>query len=436
VLVSGASTNVAAQCPALSTAPGSLDTCFGVNGYVQTDVTGVGAFQGGRVVRAQVDGKLVVGGASRVAGSSGSELFIARYLPNGSLDDTFGGGDGFVKTNLTASTTDSESLQDLVIDGSGRVVVAAQMPAVSSRGNAAFAVLRYTTNGTLDTTFGGSGIVSFGFENRTDAYARTLALRSTGQIVVAGQSGGVLAVAQLKPDGALDSAFGGGGKATFASVVDRRQGPSIYSMVIDGSGRAVLAGNLYQDSLIVRLTPVGALDSSFAGKGWTTVDYYGGGGDYFNAVAITADGKIIAAGRADTPVYKSPPLIDVALVRFLGTGVLDGGFGAAGKVTLDLGGTIDIAHGLVLQADGRIVVSAEATAPDYTTADNAVARFTADGSLDVSFGTLGVTLTDFAGAYTQPYNLVAQNDGGVAKVVVLSTVAHATSVGLTRYFAQ
>src|SRR6476660_648611 len=66
-------------CTPIATTAGSLDTCFGINGYVQTDMTGTNGFQSPNVVRVQSDGRIVVGGQSRVAGSTGTELFVARY---------------------------------------------------------------------------------------------------------------------------------------------------------------------------------------------------------------------------------------------------------------------------------------------------------------------------------------------------------------------
>ncbi len=417
-------------CVPASTAPGSLDTCFGQDGYVQTDVTGASAFQAANVVGVQADGRIVVGGYSRVEGSSGTELFLARYLADGSALDSSFGGAGVVKTRLTATATDTERLTDVALQGDGKIVVAAQMPPTSKKDSEAFAVLRYNADGSLDTTFGSGGVVSFTFTNRTDGWVEALAVLPAGQIVVAGQSGGVLAVARLTTTGALDAGFGSGGKATFSTIVDRRQGPGIQSMVVDGSGRLVLVGGLYQNALVVRLTAAGALDT----KGWTTVDYAGGSGDSFTSVAIDAAGRIVAGGRADTPVNRAPPLTDLGLVRFLPTGALDPSFGAGGKVMQDINGTFDVIHGLAIQADGRIIVSAEATSSDFTMAETVVSRFMSDGALDTTFGSGGFTFTDFAGAYTYPGNLAVQDDGGVMKVVVVSNVGHSTAIGLSRYF--
>ncbi len=426
---------VAAQpCVPLSSTPGSLDTCFGVNGYVETDVTGTGDFQATESVRVDGAGRIVVGGYARVPGSTGTELFVARYVADGSALDTTFGGTGVVKTRLTSSTTDSEVLRDLTVQSNGQIVVAAQMSPASKKGTQMFAVLRYNGDGTLDSSFGTAGIVSFSFANGTDAWPRALAIQPDGKIVVAGESGTALAVARLTASGAFDTTFGTGGKATFASIVDRRQGPSIYAMTLDAGAKPVLVGGLYQKSLIVHLTSSGALDTSFASGGWTTIDYAGGQDDYFTSVAIDNSGRIVAAGRADTPVNRAPPLTDMGLARFLPTGALDATFGTGGKVVQDINGTFDVIHGLAIETDGRVIVCAEATATDYTSSDTVVSRFNANGTLDTAFGMNGFTFTNYPFAYAFPYGLAVQNDNGVMKAVVIEGLNQSRLVGVTRHF--
>ena len=272
---------VAQTCTPVSTSPGALDACFGVNGYVETDVTGTGDFQGVQAVRVQSDGKIVVGGYSRVLGSTGTELFLARYVPDGSVLDLTFGGTGIVKTRLTTIATDSEILKNLAIQPDGKIVAAAQMPPTSKKGSETFAVLRYNVDGTLDGSFGSGGLVTFGFASGADAYARTIAVDGSGRIVVAGESGSLLAVARLLPSGGLDSTFGSGGKATFLAI----SRASTYGMAIDQSSRPILVGGLDALAYIARLTTTGTLDTSFAGKGWTTFAATNNT-NYFTAISI------------------------------------------------------------------------------------------------------------------------------------------------------
>jgi uncharacterized delta-60 repeat protein len=411
--------------------PGSVDTSFGSGGFVLTDVTGNGGLQGPSVIKTQPDDqKLVVGGSAQVAGGTGMSLFLARYNANGSLDTGFGSA-GVVRTNITTSVGDNEYLEDLVIQTDGKIVVAVQLPATSKKSGQTFGVLRYTEAGVLDTTFGAGGLVNFAFTSGTDAYVRAVAVDSRG-IVVAGTSGDVLAVARLNGDGSFDSTFGSGGKATYPGVVAKRLGPSIFAMALDNSSRPVLVGSLYALSLIVRLTTAGALDTTFASKGWTTVDYgRGGGTESFRCLAFDGN-NIVAGGRADTAVNRAPPLADVALVRFTPSGAFDTTFGIGGKVVQDINGTFDIVQGLAIQS-GSIIVAAEASATDYSTADTVIARFTPGGALDTGFGAGGFTFTDFGATRAYPYGVTAQIDNNLPKVVVVSSVNQPFAIALARY---
>jgi uncharacterized delta-60 repeat protein len=432
LIATGFAPGVAAQtCSPVSTAPGSLDTCFGVNGYVETDVTGTGDFQGVQALRVQSDGKIVVGGYSRVLGSTGTELFLARYVPDGSALDLTFGGTGIVKIRLTTSATDSEILKDLAIQADEKIVIGAQMPPTSKKGSEAFAVLRYNVDGTLDTSFGSSGIVSFSFANGTDAWLRTLAIQPDGKIVVAGESGTVLAVARLAPSGAFDSTFGAGGRATFAAIGN----VSTYAIAIDGAGRPLFAGGVGAVAYVARLTTSGALDTSFAGKGWATFAP-GNQTDYFTALAVDPDpaGKIVAGGRATTVVARKGPFYtDMLLVGLLPNGGLDPSFGNGGVTMQDINGTFDVIHGLAIES-GQVIVCAEATATDYTSSDTAVSRFNANGALDTAFGMNGFTLTNYPFANAYPYGLAVQNDNGVMKAVVVESLNQSRLVGVTRYF--
>jgi uncharacterized delta-60 repeat protein len=123
---------------------GTLDTTFSGDGTVTTDF-GNGRLDGAWAIVLQPDGKIVVVGASRVEGDSASEdVALARYLPNGSLDATFS-GDGKVLTDLGSGEGDVATAVALQPDG--KIVVAG----FTHRGD--FALARYLSNGTLDTTF-------------------------------------------------------------------------------------------------------------------------------------------------------------------------------------------------------------------------------------------------------------------------------------------
>jgi uncharacterized delta-60 repeat protein len=154
---------------------GDLDSCFGGDGIVRTDL-GSRNFDEARAVAIQADGKIVVAGWSFTA-SGGRDFALARYLSNGTLDTTFS-GDGTVLTDFGSGSEDQASA--LALQPKGKIVLAG----VS---NEDFALARYLPNGTLDTSFSGDGKVTTDFG--VNAWASALAIQPHyGRLVVAGRS--------------------------------------------------------------------------------------------------------------------------------------------------------------------------------------------------------------------------------------------------------
>jgi uncharacterized delta-60 repeat protein len=178
------------------TSRGAIDRSFGNDGRVTT-VHGYSS-----AVAIQSDGKIVAAGQVEVAGS-GSQLGLARYLPSGLPDPSFG-TDGTV---LTDFALESFSSPEIVIQPDGRIIVACSLD-----GPRRFGLGRYALDGTLDPTFGEGGKVRTRF--RAGSAARAVALQRDGKIVAAGSAGGDFAVARYTPGGTLDQSFGGGGRVT------------------------------------------------------------------------------------------------------------------------------------------------------------------------------------------------------------------------------
>ncbi|MEV6304064.1 delta-60 repeat domain-containing protein [Actinoplanes sp. NPDC051861] len=136
-----------------------------------------------------------------------------------------------------------------------------------------------------------------------------------------------------------------------------------------------------------------------------TTDFFGHT-DRANALVAQPDGKLVAAGEAFRTAGENP---DFALARYTADGTLDAGFGTGGKATADLGGH-DIASALVRQPDGRLLVAGSTLDLDNGAPSVAVARFNADGTLDTTFGDGGKVVTEFAGG-AQAVSAVLQPDG-------------------------
>ncbi len=172
-------------------ADGSLDPTFGVNGQAL-----VADFEQ-RAGALQPDGRIVTAGQYTNSDPFDRGFALARYLPDGSLDPTFGTG-GRVNTSVGGDG----SVGALTLQSDGRIIAAGD--SVSPETGVNFTLLRYLPDGSLDPTFDGDGVVTTHIG--TVSGASGVALQADGEIVVSGRSG----LARYLPDGSLDTTFGGG----------------------------------------------------------------------------------------------------------------------------------------------------------------------------------------------------------------------------------
>ena len=373
---------VAGALPA-GAAPDTLDPTFGGDGIVTTDFGGGNDVARGLAL--QADGKLVAAGATTDP-LGASDFALARYQADGSLDPGFGTG-GRVVTDASGDGGFDEA-NDLAVQPDGRIVVAGMAVVEDDLG---FAIARYDASGALDPSFGGDGIVHV--EDGTDA-ASAVAVRPDGRIVVVGGSGpgGDFELVQLLPDGSLDPAFGDGGRVS----TDFGGADNAQDVVVQPDGRLVVAGQVGPGATcchggLARYDADGSLDETFGDGGLVA---FADEVQHLNAVTVQPDGRIVAAGGAHDV---SPT--DAAVVRLTAAGVPDPSFGGDGTVVTDLGGTNDDLRAVAIDADGGIVAGGtRADSQDATGDDTAVVRYRADGSLDGTFGHGGVVLADAGGA--------------------------------------
>jgi uncharacterized delta-60 repeat protein len=384
---------------------GSLDSSFGSGGKVITD------FGGGseaRAVALQHDGKILVAGSASSSSAAEDDLFsIFRYNADGRLDTSFGTlrNVGTVVTNLGGE----DVALALAFQPDGKIVLAGAT--AISFGN--FSLARYSADGQLDPGFGAAGRVITSMSSNSSA--RGVAVQPDGKIVVTGLSSGDFTLVRYNPDGSLDSGFGSAGK-----VITDFGGPDFsFAIALQPDGKIVVAGSSFFDFALARYDSGGSLDMSFGSGGKATASITGS--EQAFAMALQPDGKIVLAGVTSvSPI--NPDLSDFALARFNSNGSLDTGFGSGGKVVTDFGGG-DIVTSLALQPDGKIVVAGSARAANFIDNNFAVARYNANGSLDLSFGAEGITLTDF-GQNDSASAVALQADG---KIVVAGSVIQGTS---------
>jgi len=229
--------------------------------------------------------------------------------------------------------------------------------------------------GSLDITFSGDGLLTTDFGSGNED-ADAIALQPDGKIVAAGSAlnsshNGNFALARYNPDGSLDTTFSSDGKLTTAFGSGN---VGAYAVAVQADGKIMAAGYIRsssasRDSALVRYNPNGSLDTTFNDDGWLTTAV-SSGDDFINAVVLQSDGKILAAGYADNGGYGG-----FALERYNPDGSLDTTFSDDGLINTAFGFGSDLAYALALQADGKIVVAGYAwNGSDY---DFALARYTA-----------------------------------------------------------
>jgi uncharacterized delta-60 repeat protein len=309
--------------------------------------------------------------------------------------DTSFDGDGVVLGVFTDPVTSGEA-QDLAVQPDGKIVAV-------GRFLGDFAVGRFNSDGSLDTSFDGDGTVTTYLGAVSDE-AHSVALQSDGKIVAAGESGVEMALARYHPDGSLDTSFGTGGLVVTEIGAPNGQ---INGVAVQPDGKIVAAGGTdatthgASDFAILRFNPDGSLDTTFGGDGIVITDV--GGGEMFKALRLQSDGKMVAAGMAGG---------DFGVARYNSDGSLDASFSGDGVATADFGHYADYAQALALQTDGKIVAAGQFPTSDmYSTNDFALARFNPDGSLDTTFDGDGKVTTN--SAFDRAMGVLVQPDGKI-----------------------
>lgn len=457
--------------------PGALDPTFGAGGLVLSDF---GQETRANAVALQADGKIVVAGQTSFPNSDGSNNALARYNRDGTLDSTFGTG-GHVYLPHTNQDSHHFAVSSVIIQPDGDIV-----PVEFATDATTLGLARFLPDGSPDTTFGpnGDGFTSaypggiLGAQFALYGDPGAAALQADGKIVVASTAYDAngrytdFLLARFNPDGSLDGGFGTGGMLvttfgyggtfTFTSPPppDVFHDDAIASGVAiqaDGKIVAVGATRATADSstytirpnqfALARYNTDGSLDNTFGAGGLVTtnVDANPFGGESFSSVALQADGKIVAAGSVGEQPGDGNPFPTVsqfAVARYNADGSLDSGFGTGGLVeTTFVTGDYAAISGIALQADGKIVAVGYSGADpgDGLFTSFAIARYDADGRLDNGFGTAGKVLTSFdpdPSAFSSAAGVVIQPDGNIVAAGTAQTGGGYRDVVLARYLGD
>lgn len=472
ILVTGSTT--AAWPRAFATirclADGRLDTSFGSGGVVTT-AFGPEGEDWADAVAVQGDGSIVVGGTARLSAAGADAMALARYRPDGALDLTFGSG------GMATAGGSGSSVTGLAVQADGRIVVAGNQNSndrmvvkrfladssadtsfaaggefVTTAGNHAYAlalqvdgkilaagdasstegsqrdfvVVRLTSAGALDASFGTGGVVRTDLGGISNT-AYGLGLTSEGRVVAAGvadlgspEPGNRdirFALTRHLQDGTRDETFGANGHVVAAPLVTLYPEPQDLAVGADGSVYVVsTVRNLHNsDVALTRFDPQGR-------RSYKIVDDITGNRSFDRAaaVAVQADGKMLVVGTSHRNLFVARYRTDRV--------ALDGDYGVGGLATV---AEYD-AKAAVLLPDGRLLVAADQTS-GFTPLTFGLLRFTPDGRLDVGFGSGGIAGKIVGTNFTAVRDVAVQADG---KAVVTGFANDTANGPLYAYLAR
>jgi uncharacterized delta-60 repeat protein len=345
-------------------APGALDSTFASGGVLLTQPGSV-QVEG---VAVQPDGKVVVLDAGNDPEKDPAAYQrVLRFLPDGTPDPSFGGGDGVAEPLASPEFW----TRTLGLAPDGKILVA---------GYSAddFAVARLMPDGSLDPDFDGDtgtgdGIVHTALTPSWDD-PHFVGIDSKGRIVVGGNGGGDIIIARYLPDGKLDKSFAGDG--TFVDMTPATEHVAAMATLDDG---LLVTGSVGSDSLVARYTEQGAADTSFGTLGRKVMDLGSGQNDWADSVAVQPDGRIVLGIDAYAEGTDR-------LIALTPGGDVDTGFANAGSAPVDFN-----VNAIARTADNQIVAAGWGILNDDD--GMAVERFNADGTPDAAFGGGATVLT-------------------------------------------
>ncbi|WP_162184841.1 NHL repeat-containing protein [Allokutzneria albata] len=252
------------------TTAGKLDTSFGGSGTVRIPIGSASAVG----IALQADGKIVV------VGNTDSDIVLATYAPNGKPASRFG-TNGVVRTDLGGT----ETANAIALRADGRIVITGQTQ--KAGGAHQFALLQYTTSGTLDSRFATAGKLI----SATPSSGTVLALDSSGRAVIAYSHNGSFASSRYSATGKLDTAYGTNG------IVTTTVTGNATAVAVQADGRTVVAGTSGTGLALTRLTTSGRIDTTYGRNGATTATY-GKGTHSVVGVVLNKAAQAFVAGSA------------------------------------------------------------------------------------------------------------------------------------------
>ena len=426
------------------------------------------------------------------ASAGGKDLFIFKLLSDGSLDTSFGGGDGIFQLGNTTSGGDANfdevAAKNIVFDSSGNIFLAGYTTsdlATFSAGEDAF-IIKLSSSGDIDTSFATSGILQLGgapIEFSGNDTVSAIAIDSADNLYITGSTNADMGetnggssdiyVAKITPAGNLDTSFSSTGIAQLGSVTvssgDPSGGDSPKDIKVDNSGNVYIVGDTYggslgesrgggsydDDAFVVKLQADGSLDTSFSTTGIAQLGSVTMGptraskDEDFNAMLLLDDGSVVALGDTDGNIgneYGGDR--DVFLAKFTPNGLLDSGFSTDGFVqlghsTLGLGTSAsEDVKGISVDSSGNIFIAGRTSGSvgesNGGRSDLFIAKYLSSNSkLDPSFGNNGVlqlgrtTIGDKSLGHDELYDFYIDSSGKMYLLVSTTSEIGDTKSGFS-----
>ncbi|MEK8180463.1 T9SS type A sorting domain-containing protein [Flavobacterium buctense] len=349
---------------------GTLDTTFDSDGKKYFGFSSQNDY--GEFVLIQPDNKIIAGGNSSLTGGNLS-FSLARMHPDGSFDDTFGTSG---KVTTTYGTEGFEAVSG-ALQSDGKIIVIGTSFINSSLGTAQVAVVRYNTDGTLDTSFDADGIVLTQISTSNEDFGKTVKIQPDGKILLAVQSridfNRDFVLVRYNSDGSLDTTFDSDGIARTNLPTQE----AIYDIALQNDGKIIATGyiaNTNDDLRVARYNGNGSLDTTFGTNGFFTYDF-ASNHNYGASVAVTSDNKIIIGGRYQNTSFFSP-----FVAKLNSNGTFDASFDSDGILILT---TDESISDVAIQSDDKIIT--------FGTSNSkfGVWKLNSNGTFDTTFGNNG-----------------------------------------------
>ncbi len=325
----------------------------------------------------------------------------------GTLDSTFGTGGIVVHAAAAGATNGNDVGRKMINDSLGNIYVTGY--SLNSAGNNDMVIWKYDSTGSLDASFGTGGIAvsdgAAGGTNRDDV-GNGIALDGSGNIYVTGYSvngagNNDMVIWKYGSTGSLDASFGTGGIVVINGAAGGNGNDQAYGIVLDSSDNIYITGPSVTsagDYAIVTLKydSTGSLDASFGTGGIAVSNGAAGGTNNFDesyGITLDSSGNIYVTGYSRNIANNN----DMVILKYDSTGSLDASFGTGGIAVSDGAATgttgWELGNEIVLDNSGNIYVTGTGTNSNN---DMVIWKYDSTGSLDSTFGTGGIVVSNGA----------------------------------------